>query len=234
MKLKTSFLAFLIPLVFLVGIEGAKAFGIWSTEDTKEPSRYADAAIDAYDPQSISGASLLVDIATYFEIPIETLTQAFALDESVDLSTFKTKDLEGYYAPMEAEIGNEAVQAFVALYKGLPFDLVDVSLPLQAVEVLKRDGIALTAEQLAYLDEHTVVVAKSTVVPVAETEEAESLISGPTTIQQVLDLGMNLNEFEAIVGAKVSFTNQSVKDFCIENGLSYGTIKTALTTALSD
>lgn len=234
MKLKTSLLVFIIPLFFLLGIEGAKAFGWWSTEDSKEPARYADAAIDAYDPQSISGATTLQDIALYFEIPIDILAEAFALDDSVDLSTFKTKDLEGYYAPMGAEVGNEAVQAFVALYKGLPYALVDVTLPTQAYELLKRDAIPLSTDQIAYLETHTVEVAKSTEVKAETTEEAESLINGPTTIQQVLDLGMTLSEFETITGFKVEYTNQSVKDFCIEKGLSYGEIKTLLTNALGD
>lgn len=232
MKLKTTALALLIPAIFVLGIQGAKTAGLWVTEDSKEPARYADASIDAYDPQSISGATTLAEICAYFEIPEAILTQAFALDPEVDLTTFKTKDLSTYYAPMDIEVGNEAVQSFVALYLNLPYELIDVYLPLQAYEVLKANHVSLTPEQIAYLESHTVQVRKSEGTTVTTESEETSPISGPTTIQQVLDLGMTLAEFEQIVGFPVDFTNRTVKDFCIEKGLSFGDIKTQLTEAL--
>jgi hypothetical protein len=46
-------------------------------------------------------------------------------------------------------------------------------------------------------------------------------------------MGMTLEEFETLTGAKVGFTNQTVKDFCIEKGLSFGEIKVTLSNALS-
>lgn len=235
MKIKPTILALVIIVVFFGGIQISKTLGYWSTEDSKEPSRITNDESLAYDPQSISGSHTFAEIGSYFEIDPNVLTQAFAIDHLEDAINYQTKDLETVYEPMSVEVGNEAVQSFVALYLNLPYELIDVYLPSQAVEMLKAQVNTLTSDQLTYLYDHTVSVSVKDVSSLSistEEEESESLISGPTTIQQVLDLGMSLSEFETIVGFKVEFTNQSVKDFCIEKGLSYGSIKTELEAAL--
>ncbi|TFG83272.1 MAG: hypothetical protein E4G74_01460 [Erysipelotrichales bacterium] len=143
----------------------------------------------------------------------------------------QSKNIEALYEPMDIEIGNESIQAFVALYANLPYALVDVYLPWEATQLILQHNDQLSSDQKTYLQSHTVQVALLDPTKVVFTEESSSegfRVKGPTTIQEVLDNGMPKTEFERIVGMKVTYTNQTVKEFCIDNGLSFSVVKEAL------
>ena len=130
------------------------------------------------------------------------------------------------------------MQAYVALYNNLPYSLVDVYLPEQAVSSILSHNTLLTEEQKTYLSTHSIHVipldpSKVTFTEAEETTATAFAVKGPTTIQEVIDAGMTKAEFESIVKTGVSFTNQTVKDFCIEKGLSFSEIKVALEEAIN-
>jgi len=210
--------------------------GYWNTGSDRQPTRYQDDELNPYDPQSISGSYSISEISTFFKIPIDVLYEAFSISDTFNPTTFKAKNLGSIYEPTEFEIGTEALQAFVALYNGLPYSLVDVYLPTNAVTSILNHNLTQNADQKTYLSSHTVEVVPLDPSKVSFTEEettTEFAVKGPTTIQEVIDAGMTKTEFETIVKTKVSYTNQTVKDFCIEKGLSFSEIKVALEEALS-
>ena len=88
------------------------------------------------------------------------LAKALGVEAVADQAAFKVKDLETRYASLDREIGTASLRLFVALYKGLPYDLTeDTYVPAPAVEILKQSS-KLTAEQLKYVEIHSVDVSK--------------------------------------------------------------------------
>lgn len=236
MVLNSKLLILIIPAVLFLGIGGSMVSGLWNSGD-KTPSRYQDNELNPYDPQSISGSYSFADISDYFKIPIDVLYQAFSISDTFNPTDFKAKNLGSIYEPMETEIGTEAVQAFVALFNALPYELVDVYLPQEAVGLILEHNAAVSSDQAAYLNAHTITVVPLDPAKVTLSEDEETstefAVKGPTTIQEVLDAGLTKAEFEAIVGTSVTFTNETVKDFCIEKGLSFSEIKIALQDAVN-
>lgn len=60
------------------------------------------------------------------------------------------------------------------------------------------------------------------------TEEDKPLVTGTTTFQQVLDGGVTKEQIEQVIGGSLPFTNQTVKDYCTEKGLTFSLIKEEL------
>ncbi|MGB7594211.1 MAG: hypothetical protein WBL80_01450 [Erysipelotrichaceae bacterium] len=236
MVLNSKLLMLIIPAVLITGIGASMVAGYWDTGADRQPTRYQDDELNPYDPQSISGSYSVSEISKFFNIPIDVIYEAFSISDTFDPTTFKAKNLGSIYEPTEFEIGTEALQAFVALYNDLPYSLVDVYLPADAVTSILDHTSTLSEDQKAYLNSHTLEVVPLDPSKVSFTEEETTVdfaVKGPTSIQEVIDAGMTKTEFETIVKAKVSYTNQTVKDFCIEKGLSFSEIKVALEEALS-
>ena len=237
MILKSKMLVLIIPAILFTGIGASMVTGLWNLGSDRQPLRYEDDKSNSYDPQSISGSYSFKDVSTFFDIPITVLYDAFSISNTFDAEVLKAKNLGSVYEPTEIEIGTEALQAYVALYNNLPYSLVDVYLPEQAVSSILSHNSQLTVEQKTYLSTHSINVipldpSKVTFTEAEETTATAFAVKGPTTIQEVIDAGMTKTEFETIVKTSVSFTNQTVKDFCIENGLSFSEVKIALETAL--
>ena len=92
-----------------------------------------------------------------FEIPLEELAAAFAIEQS-GAAEFKVKELETLYTDPASEVGTASMRLFVAWYKGLPFELKEDSfMPAPAVEIL-REKAELTPEQEEYLNTHTLTL----------------------------------------------------------------------------
>lgn len=238
MILKSKMLVLIIPAILITGIGASMVAGLWNTGSDRQPSRYEDGKSNSYDPQSISGSYSFKDVSTFFDIPITVLYDAFSISNTFDAEVFKAKNLGSVYEPTEIEIGTEALQAFVALYNNLPYSLVDVYLPEQAVSSILSHNTQLTEDQKNYLSTHSIHVisldpSKVTFTEAEETTSTVFSVKGPTTIQEVIDAGITKTEFETIVKTSVSFTNQTVKDFCIEKGLSFSEVKIALENAIN-
>jgi len=226
-------MAWVLPVILFGGIFLSQVTGVWSSDTEKKPNRFEDGLFEGeYDPADIRGSYTLMDVSTLFEIDLNLLIQAFTLNDDIDAENFRTNDLEAYFSDSGYEIGNESVQVFVALYKGLPIVLDDAVLPMVAVEILLQSRPDLTDEQRAYLEEYGKDVVASENPSEEEEEESEIKINGTTTFQYVIDLGVSQEEIEEILGMKVEYTNQAIKDFCLDQGLSFSTIKTRLTEAI--
>ena len=163
MKIKPQTTVFVSILLVLAGILGSWVLGWWQTESEKIPQRLetlsAAGEEAAYDPADIRGSYTLEEISTLFEIPLEELAAAFAVDQG-SAAGFKVKDLETIYTDPDSEVGTSSMRLFVAWYKGLPYELKEDSFLPAPAAVLLREKAALSEEQLAYLDSHTLPMAE--------------------------------------------------------------------------
>ncbi len=248
MKINSRVLAIVVLVTIFGGIALTTALGVWNTETTRVPVKFEEGeAAGEYNPEDIRGSYSFQDISTLFEIPGEELRIAFGLPVDVDLAAIRTGDLESMYGDQLAadqEIGNASVQLFVALYKDLPYPLTeDNYLSTAAVELLK-DRTALAPDVLTYLEQHTVQLtpvenAEALEAALAEAEEehttegSTATINGKTTFKQMLDAGVTEDRIAEILGMDMPNPILTIKDFCLENGLEFSTIKGALEAEIS-
>ena len=210
-----------------------------------------NAGTGAYDPAGIRGNYRFGEISEMFGIPLEILSRAFALPADVDPATFNTQDFDSIYPEFEGEqeIGNGSMKWFVALYTGLPFELEDdeeaTYLLRPAVDILMSHA-DLTAEQITYLDAHAIEIEiekaefntpedelQSSDEADGDAEETEReldemIVAGKTTFADLLNWGVPAEQIEAIIGGEIPNRLMLVRDYCTENGLSFGGIKTEL------
>ncbi len=240
MKINLRNVGIIIIVVIFTGISATIAAGVWTTESDKIPATYNEGEFEGlYNPEDIRGSYAFKEVSDLFDIELDVLYRAFGL-ENLNNEELKSKDLEGLYAEAENEIGNGSVQVFVALYKNLPILLEDTYLLEQAVEIIMENNKNLTDEQLLYLKEHTVILPEingdtlneedkeQTEEIKDETTEEDNLVKGATTFKQVLDAGITKEQIEEILGMKMPSSNMAIKDFCLEEGLSFSDIKTKL------
>lgn len=238
MRLKMSMIAIIIFTVILGGIAITMAADIWSTISDKIPAKFKEGEYAGkYNPEDIRGSYTFEEVSELFEIDLQVLYQAFGIDKDTDGTQIKTKDLENLYQGADVEIGNGSVQAFVALYKNLPITLDGVYLPKHAVDIILEANRDLTQAQKDYLERHQVELKENSLssetADGAESEEKENsveenLVKGKTTFQQVLDAGIAEEKIEAIIGKDLPPTNQTIKDYCVNEGLSFSTVKDQL------
>jgi hypothetical protein len=247
MTLTSKPLAVLVLVILFGGILFSSAMGWWQTESTKEAATFTEGEFAGLpNPADIRGSYTFGDVEKNFGVPAATLAQAFGVATD-DPATFGVKDLETIYADQEYEIGTASVRFFVALYTGLPYEIVDDTyLPKRAVELLKSHA-TLAADQVAYLDAHAVILepfdaaqgellpapAISTEVPSGddnhtEIESTDRTLKGKTTFQEVLDWGVSQQTIESIIGGPMPNPLTKVKDYCLEIGLNFEEIKPAL------
>jgi hypothetical protein len=238
MNLTSKPLAAIIFVVFFGGIAFSAAMGWWVTESAKQPAAYTEGEfVGQSNPADIRGSYTFGDVENAFGVPSKVLAQAFLI-ESNSPSTFAIKGLEEIYAANEFEIGTGSVRLFVAFYNGLPIDLTaDTYLPENAAALLQdRD---LNAEQNAYLKTHTIPNPGNPAPEVAPTTEpsqsaapaetsVENLIKGKTTFQEILDWGVSPAMIEQVIGAPMPSPLTKIKDYCIEKGLDFETVKATL------
>jgi len=248
MTLTSKPLAVVILVILFGGILFSNAMGWWLTESTKEAATFAEGEFAGLpDPADIRGSYTFGDVENNFGVPAATLAQAFGVYPENVPAAFPVKDLEIIYADQEFEIGTASVRLFVALYTGLPYEIVgDLYLPKHAVEMLKSHA-SLTPEQIAYLDSHMVTLApidaaqgESQPASVSLTEsptgeenysEADSTdrtLKGKTTFQEVLNWGVSQETIEGILGGSMPNPLTKVKDHCFETGLNFEEVKSVL------
>lgn len=232
MKIKSNALGILIIMILFGGIFVSTVMNIWKTESSKVPQLIQEGDFKGeYNPEDIRGSYSFGDISELFNIPLEDLSHGFNLPKEVEASEFKNKDLEPLYENLEFEIGNGSVKLFVALYKGLPYELEDDTYLLEnAVQILKNKA-DLTQEQLEFLDSHTIYVEDIDTNGVTNIEGdqgevlEDTIIKGNTTFKEVMDWGVNKEKIEKIIGLSLPNPVMSIKDFCMEKNLNFSTIK---------
>ena len=242
MTLTSKPLAVIILVILFGGILFSSAMGWWQTESTKEAATFTEGEFAGLPkPADIRGSYTFGDVENNFDVPAATLAIAFGVSSKSDAFAFQVKELETIYADQEFEIGTASVRLFVALYTGLPYEIVDdLYLPKRAVEMLKSHA-TLTPEQTAYLDAHAVILepfdaAQGEPLPASvpqteehsEAESTDRIIKGKTTFQEVLDWGVPQEIIEGILGGPMPNPLTKVKDHCLELGLSFEEVKPAI------
>ncbi len=236
MKLKANILAISVVVLLFGGILLSSSLGWWQTESSKEAATFTEGEFAGLpNPADIRGSYSFGDVQANFSVPAEMLAQAFNVNTG-DAAAFPVKELEAQYEDSMVEIGTASVRLFVALYTGLPYDLtLETSfLPESAVQILQTRE--LTAEQNDYLSSHTVVLdalpaeeAVAETAPAVEAEESDTFIKGKTTFSEVLSWGITQEQIEAVLGLPMPAENLTIiKDFVLENGLDFETVKTEL------
>ena len=159
LRLKTLGLAAAVMVLMFGGIELGSALGYWKTTASKIPAQFVSGEYAGqYDPADIKGSYSFKDVSDSFEIPVEKLAEAFGLDKNEDAEAFQCKNLETRYEALKDlgyEIGTDSVRVFVALYKGLPIELEETFIPMEAYRILEDDA-KLSPEQIVYFKSHTV------------------------------------------------------------------------------
>ena len=247
MTLTSKPLAILVVVILFGGIIISSSLGLWNTTNTKNAAKYTQGEFAGQaNPADIRGSYTLGDIEKNFGITPLILMNAFAI-QSDDPAAYQVKSLETQFARSPVEIGTSSVRLFVALYKGLPFDLsTDIYLPASAVDMLKER--ALSAEQLTYLESHTadiVPTVSSSIMPsptlstptAAPTgtpaSTSDRMIKGLTTLNDLLSWGVPKAVLEKIVGLSLpSDLTMKIKDFASANGLNFEDLKPALQSAV--
>ncbi len=234
MKINILTIGIIIMLAIFGGIGSTLAMDLWSTTSDKTPAKIKDGkAAGSYNPADIRGSYTFKDVSELFKIDLKVLYQAFNIPENTDGTKIKTKDLEMLFDTSEVEIGNQSVQVFVALYRNLPIELNDTYIPKQAAMLITQENSQLTSDQKNYLNTHTIDLsskkkADSVISNRVATEESENVVNGSATFQKVLDSGVTKKQIERIIEADMPPTNQTVRDYCIKNGLSFPDIKDQL------
>jgi hypothetical protein len=241
MKIKASFLAAVLIVSIFGGILLTTALGWWQTQTNLTPiSARFDGMETQPDPAGIRGSFGFAEISEIFDIPLETLAAAFMLPDAIDPQYFYNRDMEGLYGSFfseDVEIGNSSMQLFVALYKGIPFDITeDIYLPQTAVDILISNA-ALSEEQMLYLNQHKISIdpaqlesalSDSGQLPEEEHDEDEMVVKGNTTFYDVLQWGVAESEISAIFDGDMPPTAMLIKDYCSQNSLDFAAVKSAL------
>lgn len=247
MKIKIIFMAVLVPAILFGGILASMVADVWSTTSDKKPATYLSGSYAGeYNPADIRGSYTFAEVSELFEIDLDILYKAFNIPEGTDGTTVQSKDLETL---SDEGVGNESLQVFAALYKGLPVEPGGAVLPKEAVKMILESGNP-TQEQQQYLKEYAAdsvsVLESEASASSAQPEksggtgtgsasdgtetvtEEEQIVKGSTTFQQVLDAGIAKEQIESIIGNEMPPANQTVKDYCNNAGLTFSDIKDQL------
>ena len=246
-KLKSKWLGVLI-ILFIFGIISITAVsGLWKTESDKIPVRFTSGEYTgAYNPADIRGSYTFEEISELFDIDLQVLYKAFGVAPGTKGTDIKSKDMEGLYEDSGYEVGNESVQIFVALYKDLPIMLSESYIPQEAAELIKQANQELTEDELNYLDSFTMEEETEGIIDQKKTEafensensgnsdnvESENIINGSATFQKALDAGITADDIEQVIQDSMPPTNQTIKDYCIEQGLPFSEIKNKLNSLI--
>ena len=234
MKLNQNIMAFTMLILFFGTIGIAQISGIWTTQNTRTPARIASGRFEGvYNPADIRGSHLFGDISALFEIPLEDLGRAFAIDDEGRYATFSAGDLEGLYKavlPQDIEVGTGTVRVFTAWYKGLPIETEEgLVFPDTAVAVLLEKG-DLTEAQRDYLMNPEYIVSAIVVGEVAASSPRGDgrFIGGRTTFREVVGHGIKLEDIEAALDVSVPNVSMIIRDFCAQNGLNFSEVRDAI------
>lgn len=241
MRFKTVYIPLALALVFLVGIYGSTALGVWSAEETKEPIKIASGEFEGMpDPEDIRGSYTFGDIGDAFDMDPSIIAEAFGI-ETDEPEKVKAKDLELFYPDLgeEVEIGTGAIKTFVSLYTGIPYVGED-GIPLQAVTILKDEGKWNDELEVLYQGlivelpkaQQDVTIEEKETIEESAVEEHEEVVvgevKGKTTVADLIDWGLTMEQVEEVLGMEVGNINMVIRDICNDNGLSFGEVKTEL------
>jgi len=241
MTLRSKHLLPIILVVFILGIGGTMLFNLWQTTSSKIPATYTSGEFAGqYNPADIRGSYSFADISDVFGVPVADLARAFAVENLENPAAFLTKQLEEMYGEVQnGEIGTDSIRWFTALYLDLPYvPEEDTLLPSPAVSVLRE---RLSEEQVAELEARTVNLsdlktapAPGEEEPLTYDEEEVGVVKGNTTFGDLESWGLSEEAIERAIGLPIGKPGLSVRDYCIEKGIEFSTVKSALQTAVDE
>jgi hypothetical protein len=243
MTLRSKHVVPIVLVVFILGIGGTMIFNLWQTTSSKVPATYSSGEFAGeYNPADIRGSYSFGDIEEAFAVPVTALAEAFAVDDTENPAAFLCKSLEELYGAMEnGEVGTDSVRWFVALYTGLPYTPEeDTLLPSASISVLRE---RLNETELETVRAKTVDLsavsqeygagpespAPEQTDTHTETEAGE--VKGNTTFGELLSWGVSKEAIEQALGLPIGKAGVTVRDYCIENGIEFSTVKDALQRA---
>jgi hypothetical protein len=239
MSITSKPLAVIVLVVIFGGILFSSSMGWWATTSTKVPVTFSEGEFAGQaNPADIRGSYTFGDIAKSFDVTPDVLAQAFGITDG-EPAAFAVKELETIYADSGYEIGTNSVRLFVAFYSGLPSIRAEIYLPQSATDILKAKG-NLTAEQVAYIEQYTVILGES--APVTEPQPAEETtpapaetssttseeytVKGKTTFGELIAWGRSV--IEQLIGVPMPDPAMTLKDYASSNGLDFETLKLAV------
>jgi hypothetical protein len=236
MTLRSKHIAPIVLAVFILGIGGTMIFDLWQTTSSKIPAVYTEGEFAGqYNPADIRGSYSFGDIEETFAVPVTALAKAFAVDDTENPASFLCKSLEELYGVVKnGEVGTDSVRWFVALYAELPYSPEeDTLLPSPAISVLRE---RLSEAQLESVRAKTVNLSAIGESATAEssdthTETETGEVKGKTTFGELLSWGVSKETIEQILGLPIGNAGVTVRDYCIENGIEFSTVKDALQAA---
>lgn len=227
MKINSKWIGIISILVIFGGILIADISGFWITESTKVPVKVEDGEFKGqFDPADIRGSYTFKDIENSFDVPVNVLAQSFRI-KADNIDEFQVKNLESIYTnlPQDIEIGTGSVKYFVSLYTGI--HTVDGEyLPKSAIETLFTEGKINDIEKEELL-RYTIDI-QNTEYRGTTHEEEGFVISGETTIKEIIENGVEKEKLEEIIGTEITDTNSLIKTLSEQNGLKFGRIKNAI------
>jgi hypothetical protein len=236
MKIKSIHILLAIIIIIGGGILLASELDLYNTTKVKSPKKTAEGIYDIID---MRGSHTLEEIEKYYQLPASSVIEAFGLRADTDPTLFQLKDMKEIFKPVELEgeeyiVETDTVKVFTSLYFKIPYVSDETFyLPEKTVNYLIEND-KLTGEEkeywqghtfkLEYLDSKYLTASEFSKIVV---EEAEGLIvTGRTTIQELLDNGITEEKFEEVIGFKVPDNKSvSVRDFIIDKGLEFGEVK---------
>ncbi len=188
---------------------------------------------EIYDVNEIRGSFTLVELENIYQIPSNAIIKSFGLNEDINPTTFRLRDLKDIYESYEIDgetyhIETDTVKVFTSLYTNSPYNSEETFyLPEGAVEYLIEHN-RLTSEQESYWKEHVFnldTIKKDKLMIIQEDSTAFSL-TGNTTIADLFSMGMNEDAFKEILGTDVpKDKNITVRDFLVFQGLGFDDAK---------
>ncbi|MBI9104339.1 MAG: hypothetical protein JEY99_18115 [Spirochaetales bacterium] len=235
MKIRALSAGILLPILFIGGILITTATGYWMTESSKQPVKFETGEFAGEsNPGDIRGSYSFSDLEKVFGIPVETLAKAYGFSDVEVPEDVKIKEFEEIYASSgDMEVGTDSMRLFVALYKGLPFEPEETTaLPEPAFNILRKEGAS--SDDVLQLYESRRVSLSGFISDGVETEVEHSEeklsgeIKGGTLFSELLDWGLSREQIEEVLGTTMGAPAMSVRDFCIDQGIEFSTVKTPI------
>jgi hypothetical protein len=249
MKLNSKILSIIVVVLVIAGIGLSLMLNMWkstpdpallasmestiaaaSTESGNSTAVVIDVTIPTpFNPADIKGTNTFKEISAMFYIPLSDLGTAFGLTSVKNYPEMRARELKTVYTNLGKGITleTESVRIFVAIYKSKSYSYSNTAyLPQPAVSLLK-ERVKLSRDQIAYLETHTLDISSR--MPSVTTIPANvPIITGETTFQRVIDLGISAADIEKTINGKLTSTGMLIRDYASQNGLDFLVIVNAL------
>lgn len=248
MKNSQLIIAIICILVVFLGIFAADQLGLWSTTSSGDSLLKSGDNNEATlaSIEELRGSTTFGEIESNFNVPADLLAKAYNF-EVENPSTLQAMDVSEAYAYLgeDVEMGTGSVRMFLYMFTGASLEALEEyeNIPNTAVEVLKAEGL-WTAELEAEVGGYVIAIDRGPITGdelyalTGEEHEEESEgaleVNGNTTIQNMLDAGLTIEQIEAELGLTVENNNMKFKDLCNEAGVEFTAAKNNLLALLAE